>query len=74
MIQSGSWDTWNKSLHHRVNHALNIFYSSRPYHFVVDLMEVDLTHFLNHIFILKGNKTKTWKRARKKKKLLKKPL
>lgn len=25
MIRSGSWDTGNKSLHHRVNHALNIF-------------------------------------------------
>lgn len=31
------------------------------YHFVVDLMEVDLAHFLHHVFILEGDKAKAWK-------------
>lgn len=28
------------------------------YHFVVDLMEVDLAHFLHHVFILEGDEAK----------------
>lgn len=45
-------------LNHRTCHKLD----TDPYHFVVDLMEVDLTHFLHHVFILKGNKAKACKK------------
>lgn len=31
------------------------------YHFVVDLMEVDLTHFLHYVFVLKGHEAEAWK-------------
>ena len=31
------------------------------YHFVVDVMEVDLAHFLHHIFVLESDEAKAWK-------------
>lgn len=31
------------------------------YHFIVDLVEVDLAHFLHHVFILKCYKAESWR-------------
>lgn len=41
-----------------VTATLFVVSRSHTNHFVVDLVEVDLAHFFNHIFVLKGNKSK----------------